>query len=109
MARRSPSWTATRAKIRRVGKGAQRRVPTFLAPPKSGGHAALCPPYGTRAKTKMAGIAPGHFHSYASRSARWRGAGRRGRQCGLAAVEQRRDATDGDAPVDQARPVGLLL
>src|SRR6185369_10271571 len=42
-------------------------------------------------------------------SARRRGAGRGRRQRGLSAVEQRRDVADGDAPVDRARPVGLLL
>ena len=42
-------------------------------------------------------------------SPRRRGAGRRRRQRGRSAVEQRRDAADGDAPVDAARSVGLFL
>src|SRR5258705_8086220 len=40
---------------------------------------------------------------------RRRGAGRRRRQLGRAAIEQWRDVADGDAPVDTARSVGLLL
>src|ERR1700738_2891370 len=40
---------------------------------------------------------------------RRRGAGRRGRQRGLSAVQERGDVADGDAPVDAAWPIGLLL
>src|SRR2546430_7769072 len=60
------------------------------------------------AKTRMAGIAPGHFIFACVTSPR-RGSARRGRrQRGRAAVEQRRDAADGDAPGDAAPPPGLL-
>ena len=54
---------------------------------------------------KMAGIAPGHFAFSWKASAlpRRHRARRRRRQRRRAAVEQRRDAADGDAPVDAAR------
>src|ERR1700733_13721458 len=60
-------------------------------------------------KRKMAGIAPGHFHFGVLASARRRDAGGRGRQRRRSAVEQGRDAADGDAPVDAARPWGLFF
>jgi len=66
-------------------------------------------------KPKMAGSDPGICISSirlcltAAPQRGGAGAGRGRRQRGSAAVEQRRDAADGDAPVDAARPVGLLL
>jgi len=59
---------------------------------------------------KMAGISPGHFHfALGPALPRRRGAGRGRRQRCRSAVEQRRDAADGDAPVDAARSVGLFF
>src|SRR5262249_2599353 len=60
------------------------------------------------AKQEWPGSLPAISHS-ARRLSRRRNAGRRRRQRGIAAGEQRRNAADGDAPVDAARSRRLLL
>ncbi|MGY3370533.1 argininosuccinate synthase [Bradyrhizobium sp. GM2.4] len=62
----------------------------------------------TKQNKKWPGLLPAILHLCVA-SARRRGAGRGRRQRGLAAVEQRRDVADGDAPVDRARSLRLLL